>query len=63
VAEVGSGLCCDQFDGVWVCFEGYHEIEKDGEGEVVLCEATNSMYTWVAVNSASAGWVVASHRR
>jgi hypothetical protein len=27
---------------------------------IVLCEATNDRYTWVAVNSASAGWVVAS---
>ena len=27
-----------------------------------MCEATNSRYIWVAVNSASAGWGVASHR-
>jgi hypothetical protein len=45
VAEVGLELCCDQFDGFWDCFEGYHEIEKEGEGEVVLAEATNSRYT------------------
>jgi hypothetical protein len=30
VTEVGLELCCDQFDGFWRCFEGYHEIEKDG---------------------------------
>ena len=44
MAEVGSELCCDQFDGFWDCSEGYHEIEKLVFGEVVLCEATNSMY-------------------
>jgi hypothetical protein len=31
--------------------------------EVVLCVATNSRYTGVAVNSASVEWVVASHQR
>jgi hypothetical protein len=30
---------------------------------MVLCEATNGRYTWVAVNSASAGWLVASQYR
>jgi hypothetical protein len=39
-----------------------HMPDIDRSNEVVLCEATNSMYTWVAVNSASAGQVVASHQ-
>jgi hypothetical protein len=49
--------------GFWDCFEGYHEIEKLVFSEVVLCVATNSRYTGVAVNSASVEWVVASHQR
>jgi hypothetical protein len=51
VAEVGLELCCDQFDGFWACFEGCHEIEKDGEGEVVLCDATNSICRWVTITT------------
>jgi hypothetical protein len=53
--EVGLELCCNQFDGFWDCFEGYHEIEKLVLGEVVLCEATNSICRWVTINNASAG--------
>jgi hypothetical protein len=31
--------------------------------DVVLSEATNRMYIWVAVNSASAGKAASSHQR
>jgi hypothetical protein len=49
---------------IYCCGVGTAHMQEELKDwtEVVLGEATNSRYTWVAVNSASAELVVASHR-
>jgi hypothetical protein len=48
---------------LWELVIHAHKEEVGDCTDVVLGEATSSMYTWVAVNSASAGKAASSHQR